>query len=49
MVLTITLWMVFAWNKFHLILDGSYYHVMDGFAHIWDEFHPILDESYHTV
>ena len=31
MLLIVTLWMFFVWNKFHPILDGSYHHVMDVF------------------
>ena len=54
MVLIITLWMVFAWNKLHLILDGIYWMVLTimlwiVFVHVWDEFHPVLDESYRTI
>ena len=32
MVLIITLWMFFVWNKYHPIVDGSYLHIMDVFC-----------------
>ena len=38
MIIFITLWMFFVWNKFHTILDDSYHiihvHIMDFFAWI---------------